>query len=198
MDSGGKMGARLIGCALALAVMAFGAAPAAATHSEGVGPRETSSTAPESIFVFLPPYGAFDVRLRVNASAESPSSGVRGRFWTELEGALTVDLRGRVTCVNVDGNHATLSGVIERSSTRLPGGRLGHSCLRRRPWGGSQTTRPTACSASRSALHCTTARRSSPTECRSRAATSSHTTPLRNRRPSVGICASWTSAGTPR
>jgi hypothetical protein len=114
------MKARLIGCALALAVMAFSAAPAAATHSEGVGPTRDFVNGTGSIFVFLPPFGAFDVRLHVNASAESPSSGVQGRFWTELEGALTVDLRGRVTCVNVDGNHATLSGVIERSSIGFP------------------------------------------------------------------------------
>lgn len=114
------MRVRLIGCALALAVMVFSAAPAAATHSEGVGPTRDFVYGTGSIFVFLPPFGAFDVRLHVNASAESPSAGARGRFWTELEGALTVDLRGRVTCVNVEGNHATVSGVIEVSSIGFP------------------------------------------------------------------------------
>src|SRR5688572_28128911 len=115
LDLGGKMRGRLIGSALALAVMAVSAAPAAATHSEGVGPTRDFVNGTGSIFVFLPPFGAFDVRLHVNASAESPSAGVRGRFWTELEGALTVDLRGRVTCVRVDGNHATVSGVDRKS-----------------------------------------------------------------------------------
>jgi hypothetical protein len=45
---------------------------------------------------------------------------VRGRFWTELEGALTVDLRGTLTCLSVEGHHATVSGVIERSSLGFP------------------------------------------------------------------------------
>lgn len=114
------MRSRLVGCMLALVVCAAAAAPASATHSAGAGPSRDFVNGTGSIFVFLPPFGAFDVRLHVNASADSPSSGATGRFWTELEGGLTVDLRGRVTCLNVDGHHATVSGVIERSSIGFP------------------------------------------------------------------------------
>ena len=114
------MRSRLVGCLLALGMLATTAAPATATHSEGVGPTRDAVNGTGSIFVFLPPFGAFDVRLHVNASAASPSTGAKGRFWTELEGALTVDLRGRVTCVNVEGGRATVSGVIERSSIGFP------------------------------------------------------------------------------
>jgi hypothetical protein len=114
------MRARLACCVLALVVVAMSAGPAAATHSEGVGPTRDFVNGTGSIFVFLPPFGAFDVRLHVNASADSPSTGAKGRFWTELEGALTVDLRGRITCLNVEGQHATVSGVIETSSIGFP------------------------------------------------------------------------------
>ena len=114
------MRAKLAGCALALAITAIAAPGAAASHSEGVGPTRDFVAGTGSIFVFLPPFGAFDVRLHVNASDESPSTGARGRFWTELEGALKVDLRGRVTCVNVEGSRATVSGVIETSSVGFP------------------------------------------------------------------------------
>jgi hypothetical protein len=114
------MKGKLVGCVVALALLAVTAAPATATHSAGVGPTRDFVYGTGSIFVFLPPFGAFDVQLHVNASADSPTTGARGRFWTELEGGLTVDLRGRVTCLNVEGHHATLSGVIERSSIGFP------------------------------------------------------------------------------
>ena len=116
------MRGRHAGCALVLALIAFAvsAAPAAATQSEGVGPTRDFVSGTGSIFVFLPPFGAFDVQLHVNASSDASGSDVRGRFWTELEGGLTVDLRGSVTCLRVDGHHATVSGVIERSSIGFP------------------------------------------------------------------------------
>jgi hypothetical protein len=114
------MRGKLAGCAVALAVFAVSAGPAAATHSEGVGPARDFVSGTGSIFVFLPPFGAFDVQLHVNASSDASGADVRGRFWTELEGALTVNLRGTVTCLRVDGHHATLSGVIERSSIGFP------------------------------------------------------------------------------
>jgi hypothetical protein len=116
------MRGRLYGCTLALVVLAatVTAGPATATHTAGVGPARDFVSGTGSIFVFVPPFGAFDVRLHVNASADTPSTGAQGRFWTELEGGLTVDLRGRVTCLRVDGHHATVSGVIERSSIGFP------------------------------------------------------------------------------
>jgi hypothetical protein len=115
------MRGRLVGCALALAILggAMTAAPAAATHNEGTGPGGDFVYGTGSIFVFLPPFGAFDVRLHVNARIDD-TGAARGRFWTELEGALTVDLRGTVTCLNVDGHHATVSGRINRSSIGFP------------------------------------------------------------------------------
>jgi hypothetical protein len=115
------MRGKLVGCALALVLLtaAATAAPAGASHSEGVGPSNDFVYGTGSIFVFLPPFGAFDVMLHINARIDD--TGVaRGRFWTELEGALTVDLRGTVTCLNVDGNHATVSGRINRSSLGFP------------------------------------------------------------------------------
>jgi hypothetical protein len=115
------MRAKLIGCALALALLpgVVAAAPAGATHSAGVGPAHDFVYGTGSIFVFLPPFGAFDVRLHVNARIDD-TGAARGRFWTELEGALTVDLRGQVTCLNVENHHATISGVINRSSIGFP------------------------------------------------------------------------------
>jgi hypothetical protein len=113
------MKVRLVGCALALALFGMTAIPATASHSQGVGPANDFVNGTGSIFVFLPPFGAFDVRLHVNARIDE--SGVaRGRFWTELEGALTVDLRGTVTCMNVEGHRATVSGLIKRSSIGFP------------------------------------------------------------------------------
>lgn len=115
------MKGRLLGCALALVLLATAAtvAPAGATHSEGVGPATDFVYGTGTIFVFLPPFGAFDVQLHVNARIDD-TGAARGRFWTELEGALTVDLRGTVTCLNVDGHHATVSGEIRRSSIGFP------------------------------------------------------------------------------
>jgi hypothetical protein len=115
------MRGKLVGCMLALVLLAAAvtAAPASATHSEGIGPSNDLVYGTGSIFVFLPPFGAFDVMLHINARIDD--TGVaRGRFWTELEGALTVDLRGTVTCLHVDGNHATVSGRINRSSIGFP------------------------------------------------------------------------------
>lgn len=115
------MRGRLIGCALAVAILGGGiaAGPAAATHSGGTGPAGDFVYGTGTIFVFLPPFGAFDVKLHVNARIDD-TGAARGRFWTELEGALTVDLRGPVTCLNVDGHHATVSGRINRSSIGFP------------------------------------------------------------------------------
>ena len=112
---------KLVGCALALVLVAGAivAAPAGATHNDGVGPSNDLVYGTGSIFVFLPPFGAFDVMLHVNARIDA-TGAARGRFWTELEGALTVDLRGTVTCLNVEGNHATVSGRINRSSIGFP------------------------------------------------------------------------------
>jgi hypothetical protein len=116
------MRSRCVGCALAIALLPalVTAAPAGATHSAGAGPSYDFVYGTGSIFVFLPPFGAFDVRLHVNARIDQQTGDARGRFWTELEGALTVDLRGQITCMNVEGHRAILSGVINRSSIGFP------------------------------------------------------------------------------
>jgi hypothetical protein len=115
------MRGKLIGCVLALTMLtaAVTSPPAGATHSGGAGPANDFVYGTGSLFVFLAPFGAFDVRLHVNARIDD-TGAARGRFWTELQGALTVDLRGQVTCLEVDGHRATVSGVITTSSIGFP------------------------------------------------------------------------------
>ena len=107
-------------CALALIVAALGAGPAAATHNDGVGPDFDFVNGTGRVFVVVPPFGPFDVQLHVNARTSASGDNPRGQFWTTLEGALTVNLRGHVTCMIVKGHNVSLSGRIDRSSIGFP------------------------------------------------------------------------------
>jgi len=108
------------GCALALCVAALSAGPAAATHSEGVGPGYDFVNGTGSVFVVIPPFGPFDVQLHVNARSSANGENARGHFWTNLAGALTVNLRGHVTCMKVQNHNVSLSGRIDESSIGFP------------------------------------------------------------------------------
>lgn len=108
------------GCALALCAAALGASPAAATHNDGVGPAFDFVNGTGSVFVVVPPFGPFDVQLHVNARSSATGENPRGSFWTTLSGALTVNLRGHVTCLKVQGHNVSLSGRIDESSIGFP------------------------------------------------------------------------------
>src|SRR5687768_13963856 len=101
----GSMRKLLAGCALALCMLALGAGPAAATHNGGVGPNADFVNGTGRVFVVVPPFGPFDVQLHVNARSAANGENPRGSFWTTLEGALTVNLRGRITCLRVEGHN---------------------------------------------------------------------------------------------
>jgi hypothetical protein len=104
----------------ALLVAALSAGPAAATHNSGVGPGYDFVTGTGSVFVVVPPFGPFDVQLHVNARSSANGDNPRGSFWTTLEGALTVNLRGHVTCMQVQDHNVSLSGRIDESSIGFP------------------------------------------------------------------------------
>ena len=105
---------------LALCTTALAAAPAAATHNGGAGPGFDFANGTGRIFIVLPPFGPFDVQLHVNARTNAAGENPRGAFWTTLEGALTVNLRGHVTCLRVEGNNVSFSGRIDESSIGFP------------------------------------------------------------------------------
>ena len=100
---------------LALLVsLALGLSVANATHSNGDGPNQdlvsgTGQFSPETV----------DQEIHVNAKSGPSGEDPQGHFFirgTTNQGQ-PIDVRGSVTCLNVNGNNATVVGEIERSRT---------------------------------------------------------------------------------
>ena len=98
--------------------LALGAAAAVvpgaanATHSGGAGPKHD--------FVAGTGHGAAqNSDLHVNAKSGPTGQGAQGHFFSRFV-TLTgreIDIRGRVTCLRVNGNDAVWGGVVEQSRT---------------------------------------------------------------------------------
>ena len=106
---------------LALLVSISVAGVAGATHSNGEGPKHdfvtgTGQFSPETV----------DQEIHVNAKSDPSGEDPQGHFFirgTNNRGQ-AADIRGSVTCLNVNGNNARVGGEIEQSRTPLfPEGR---------------------------------------------------------------------------
>jgi hypothetical protein len=87
---------------------------ASATHSEGQGPNKDFVNGTAKLDL-VP-----DTALQIHVNAQSAPDGTdpQGYFFVRQEGFFDVDIRGTVTCLNVNGNRAVFGGVVEQS--RLP------------------------------------------------------------------------------
>jgi hypothetical protein len=74
----------------------------------GVGPASNAKDRVAGTGAFFQVNGRVHVNAKSGASGENP----RGRFRVAAFG--TIDVRGEVTCLNVQGNGAFISGVIQK------------------------------------------------------------------------------------
>ncbi len=85
---------------------------ASATPGNGQGPK-TDLAAGTGQTVFL----GTEVKAHVNAQSGPSGEDPRGHFYYQaVDPSLDFDIRGRVTCLTVVGNRATVGGVVERSN----------------------------------------------------------------------------------
>jgi hypothetical protein len=94
---------------LALAVSA-----ANATHSEGEGPNHDFVSGTGQFQGLL----AIDLEIHVNAKSGPSGEDAQGHFFIRQQPGFVfteLDIRGEVTCLNVQGNRATVGGEITES-----------------------------------------------------------------------------------
>jgi hypothetical protein len=112
---------RLAFAALAGAAALACPATAAASHSNGSGPKEdfvTGSVRAPAVT----PFGTFASEQHVNARAAGPEvpgfgAPARGWSWIRLDGpGQPLELRIRVTCINNVGNDSITRGVVVESN----------------------------------------------------------------------------------
>lgn len=118
--------------ALALGVLALAVSPvvAAASHSDGEGPKKDFAAGTGIRTAVLP--GGSDTRVMMGISARTARSGqgARGRFFVKrttdppVAGRPDFDYSGRVTCLRVIGNRAIVGGVITNDRLDLPSNQI--------------------------------------------------------------------------
>ncbi len=103
---------------IASALMMVGMNGAAANHSEGRGPAQDLVAGTGKMERF----GTF---VHVNAHADPHGTGANGSFFVrQTFFRLPLDFSGRVTCLVVNGNRATIGGEVTRNRPVAPGGVL--------------------------------------------------------------------------
>lgn len=98
--------------ALLLALCLIAPTTVSATHSPGGGPKsdKVDGTVED----------LFPSTLHVNAISNPDGTDARGHLWYTADATgFVVDVAGEVTCLNVQGNRATVGMRIDRS--KLPG-----------------------------------------------------------------------------
>jgi hypothetical protein len=100
----------------ALALLAT-AGSAAATHSTGKGPGKDLVAGTGAIDTPVTPFGPVFVKLHVNAKSGPFGTDPRGRvaFRGNPPPIGEIDIKGRVTCVNVFGNQAIVGFEITKA-----------------------------------------------------------------------------------
>jgi hypothetical protein len=108
---------RLIPLVLASAsLLVFGSESAMAMHSAGTNPPNDLARGTVHLNV---PFGEFD--QHVDAVSGPSGQDPRGHFWaTESSSFQLLDFRGRVTCLTVLFNMATIAGVVTQSREPFP------------------------------------------------------------------------------
>jgi hypothetical protein len=96
-----------------LASLALAVNPANTTHSNGQGPQMDLAAGTGQ----LDAAGLALKEAHVNAMSSPSGGNPQGHFYLEAANPSfgDLDVRGRVTCLQVIGNRATVGGVIERS-----------------------------------------------------------------------------------
>jgi hypothetical protein len=103
------------------------AGSAAATHSNGKGPRHDLVAGTGAIDTPVTPFGPIFVKLHVNAKSGPGGEDPRGKlvFRGNPPPFGAVDIHGDITCVNVSGNQATVGFVVTKSRAGFPVGIFG-------------------------------------------------------------------------
>ena len=110
-----------------VASLALALNAASATHSNGHGPKQDLAAGTGQL-ESSDPFSGQVVEQKVHVSANSGPMGEdpQGDFRVEAmipSGEFDIDFRGRVTCLHVIGNRATVGGEVERSNDdRFPEG----------------------------------------------------------------------------
>jgi hypothetical protein len=93
------------------------AGSAAATHSNGKGPRHDQVAGTGAIDTPVTPFGPVFVKLHVNAKSGPFGTDPRGKvvFRGNPPPIGDIDIKGRVTCLNVVGNQAIVGFEITKA-----------------------------------------------------------------------------------
>jgi hypothetical protein len=102
---------RLLGLLLLVLLLAVPIGVSATHGNGGGGPSQDSVTGSANKFLLV------DAHVRVEAHSGPAGEDPRGHFYLEQD---PTSFGGRVTCLNVNGNTATLGGIVERNRSDLP------------------------------------------------------------------------------
>lgn len=108
----------LVSFTLGLSLLALAAVSASGSHTAGPGPQHDMAVGTGQLN--LPTrIGAFPSKIHVNAISDADGSNARGHFSQDIDtGGFIgrVQFSGDVTCLNVNGNTATIGGVITKTT----------------------------------------------------------------------------------
>jgi hypothetical protein len=112
---------------IALLALLATAGSAVATHSNGKGPGKDLVAGTGAVDTPVTPFGPIFVKLHVNAKSGPDGENPRGRlvFRGNPPPFGAVDIRAKITCVNVSGNQATVGFVVTKSRAGFPVGTNG-------------------------------------------------------------------------
>src|SRR5688572_9680691 len=104
-------------------MLAMLAGVAGATHSPGKGPKQDLAAGTlHATVVDAAGVQTADIQLHINAKSGPLGEDAQGQMWIRVVTATQdIELRARVTCLNVVGNLATAAGLIERGGEAFPG-----------------------------------------------------------------------------
>jgi hypothetical protein len=106
------------GCMAALVFLFVLFAPGAAMGTHSTGENPSNDFVRGTVHLPIPPFGTpFD--QHVSAKSGPAGEDPEGHFYI-LDEPQNLDFRGRVTCLNVFGNMATIGGVVTNSREPLP------------------------------------------------------------------------------
>jgi hypothetical protein len=103
-------------------MLAMLAGVAGATHSPGKGPKQDMANGTLHATIDDGTGQTADVQLHINAKSGPLGEDAQGQMWIRVATPTQdIELRARVSCLNVVGNLATAAGLIERGGEAFPG-----------------------------------------------------------------------------